>query len=206
MRYGEYPDPTDMTTLPTDIREIPMTGESMGYQTQSISSQNINSSRQILDTIQTGYEVSGGVQIEMAPKIWDDLIQGALWANWQTTPVEEDAEAITVDHDNVDPTTARTITTTTEVFDVVGTATDKIKEGQYFQLRVEDSASIPDALAGIYQVDEVLAADSCTVKQVDGATPFKASTTATTGDKCKLRASMIRAPKANVYLFQRLLH
>jgi len=195
MRIGEYADSTDLTTLPTNLREIPMTGESLGYQTQSIQSQNINSSRQILDTIQTGYEASGGLQIEIAPKVYDLLIQGALWANWQTTPIAEDAEAITIDHDNVDADTARTIETTTSLFDTVGTATDKIKEGQYFQLRVEDSDSIPEALAGIYQVDEVLTATTATVKQVDGATPFKASTTDTTGDKCKIRASMIRAPK-----------
>jgi len=203
MRFGEYADPTDLTTLPTSLREIPMTGESLGYQTQSIQSQNINSSRQILGTIQTGYEASGGLQIEMAPKTWDLLIQGALWADWQTTPVSEDDTDVTI------TAATRTIAFgSITPFDDVGTATDSIKEGQFFQLRAGSTDSIADGNVGVYQVEEVTDTATAIVKAVDGATPFSGDETA---KNCCLKASMIRAPKdgstdnmkRHVFLFEK---
>ena len=203
MRYGEYADPTDLTTLPTAIREIPMTGESLGYQTQSVSSQNINSSRQILDTIQTGYEVSGGVQIEMAPYIWDHLIQGALWANWQTTPIALDDAVVSIDAD------AREITFAAETpFDATGATANKIKEGQFIQIRVGTSNSIAAGNTGIFQIEEVTSTSVAVVKAVDGATPFSGDETS---KNCCVRASMIRAPKdgsstnmkRHVFLFEK---
>ena len=189
--YGEYTGPT---TAPTTLIELPMTGESLAFQNQFISSQNINSSRQVLDSIQTGYEVSGGIQIELAPKIYDALIAGALWADW-STDIEEDDEVIVIDHDNATPKEQRKITTTTGVFATTATDTTKIREGQYIQLRAGSTNSIPAALTGIYQIEEVVDANNAYVYAVDGATPFADSTGVGATDQCDLRSSMIRAPK-----------
>ena len=190
--YGNYTG-TPPTVLPAALQELQMTGESLGYQTQSISSQNINSSRQLSDTITTGYDVSGGIQIEFAPKVYDKFLSAALWAGWQSTEVKTASTTVVIDHDDSDEDTARTITMTGLFADEPTAA--KLCPGQFFKLEAAASAGIPDALEGVYQVDEYIDADSATVKQVDGATPFAASTTPTTDDKAKVTASMIRAPK-----------
>jgi len=191
--YGEYSG----ATAPTTLTELPMTGESLSFQNQFISSQNINSSRQILDSIQTGYEVSGGIQIELAPKIYDLLMEGALWADWSTS-IEVDNEDIEIDNTGYATATeaSRTITTlTTAIFATTESDTTKIREGQFFQLRANAAAGIPAVLEGIYQVEEVVDGNTAIVYAVDEASPFKDSTTTTTADRADIRASMIRAPK-----------
>ena len=189
--YGNYTNPgTSSEAKPLTLKELPMTGESLGYQTQSISSSNINSSRQILDTIQTGYDVSGGIQIEFAPKVYDKFLSAALWASWQVSEVN-DSVAVTVDHDHATPATARTITLGTSIFSATP-ATDKITVGQFFRLVASGASPIPKALEGVYQVESVTSGTVAVVKAVDGATPFAASATA--GD-ATIQASMIRAPE-----------
>jgi len=190
LRYGEYADPTDLSTAPTTIREIPMTGESLTWQTQSISSQNINSSRQILDTVQTGYEVSGGINIEFAPVVWDHLMQGVMWGNWQGTAVELDDVAVSITK------ATRTIEFTGaeapfETTDVAPASQDGIKAGQFFKLIASASGSIDADNCGVFQVETVSDASTAVVKAVDGATPFAGGDD--TGN-CKVRASMLRAP------------
>jgi hypothetical protein len=193
MGYGNYTNPgTGSEAKPTALKELPMTGESMGYQTQSISSSNINSSRQVLDTVQTGYEVSGGLQIELAPKVYDKFLSAALWASWQATAVNEDDVDVTIDHDNANDDTARTITLSSSLFSTTGPATGKICAGQFFKLVQGTTDPIDEDLEGVYQVDTVTSATVALVKQVDGATPFLASATA---KDAKIKASMIRAPK-----------
>lgn len=77
-------EPSYGATPTTSLRETHFTGESFGFTKQSIQSNNINSTRQVVDTVQTGFETQGGINIEMAPKVYDDLIEGALWSNWGT--------------------------------------------------------------------------------------------------------------------------
>lgn len=72
--YGQVPA--------ISLREVPFTGESFQFSKQSIESSNINSFRQVLDNIQVGFDTSGGINIEMAPKVYDDLIAGVLWNEW----------------------------------------------------------------------------------------------------------------------------
>ncbi len=64
------------------MRYLPFTGESLQYTKESISSNNINSSRQVSDVIQTGFDVSGGIDIELAAKTFDKLMEGAMWQRW----------------------------------------------------------------------------------------------------------------------------
>jgi hypothetical protein len=189
--YGNYTNPgTGSEAAPTSLKEIAMTGESLGYQTQSISSSNINSSRQILDTIQTGYDVSGGIQIEFAPKVYDKFLSASLWAAWQASEVN-DAITVSIDHDHATPATARTITVSTSIFSATP-VTDKIAVGQFFRLKASGASPIDSLLEGVYQVESVTSGTVAVVKAVDGATPFKAS--ATTAD-ATIQASMIRAPE-----------
>jgi len=82
LAYGEEPSYGAVPT--TSLKETHFTGESFGFTKQSVQSNNINSTRQVVDTVQTGFETQGGINIEMAPKVYDDLISGALWANWGT--------------------------------------------------------------------------------------------------------------------------
>jgi hypothetical protein len=183
--YGNYTDVgTASEAKPTKLQELPMTGESLGYQTQSISSQNINSSRQILDTVQTGYDVSGGIQIEMAPKIYDKFLSAALWANWQAAPVNEVDEDITI------TAATRTIVTTSDLFAATPT-TARICPGQFFRISKSTNSTVTDATVGYYQVASVTNATTAIVKAVDGASPFAADVSGL----ADIKASMIRAPK-----------
>jgi len=192
MGFGNYTNPgASNEAKPTTLKEIPMTGESMGYQTQSISSSNINSSRQVLDTVPTGYDVSGGLQIEYAPKVYDKFFSAALWAEWQTSEVN-DIVAVTIDHDNATPATSRTITFGSGTFFSATPATDKICVGQFFKLETTTTDPIDDLLIGVYQVESVASATVAVVKAVDGVTPFLASATA---KNALVKASMIRAPE-----------
>jgi len=87
--YGEIPGSGSM-------RYLPFTGESLQFTKESITSNNINPSRQVSDTIQTGFEVSGGLNIELGPKSFDDLIEAAMWDEWGTaTNVEITATVAT---------------------------------------------------------------------------------------------------------------
>jgi hypothetical protein len=79
--YGELPA--------VAFKYINFTGESLQFTKESISSNNINPSRQISDLIQTGFQVSGGINIEVAAKTFDDFIEGAMWKAWgQATDVD----------------------------------------------------------------------------------------------------------------------
>ena len=186
IRYGEYADPTT-AAAPVILRELHMTGESLGYQTQSISSSNINSSRQVLDTIKTGYDVSGGLQIEVAPGIYDDLIEGALWADWGYA-FEQTDMVISIDK------ATSTVTTALTMFDAATDqlTADTLKVGQFFQLSVGSTTPIHITNVGVYQIKSVTSGTVAICEEVDGATCF--GETEATKTAC-LRACMIRAPR-----------
>jgi len=197
--FGAYTG-VGLATKPASLKELQMTGESLGYQTQSISSSNINSSRQISDTTQTGFDVSGGIQIEMAPKVYDDFLSAALWADWQAgfAFVDED---LVIEGSNADDTVNRTITTvTTDVFSTTPAA-GRICPGQFFRLEQGAATPISADLVGIYQVESVTNTKEAIVKFVDGDTPFVdaagagVDTTAGSTDTARISGSMLRAPE-----------
>jgi hypothetical protein len=73
-------------TLPAAaFKYINFTGESLQFTKESITSNNINPSRQVSDLIQTGFQVSGGLNIELAAKTFDEFIEGVMWSDWGTT-------------------------------------------------------------------------------------------------------------------------
>jgi hypothetical protein len=79
-----YQEETTEGAYPTSgtFRYLPYTGESLQYTKDSISSNNINSTRQVSDLIQTGFQVSGGIDFELAPMLLDEFIEGAVWSDW----------------------------------------------------------------------------------------------------------------------------
>ena len=194
--YGIYAGDTP----PTALQEIAFTGESLAYSNQFISSSNINSSRQVLDSIQTGYEVSGGLQIEFAPTVYDKLIAASLWASWgeaANNKINLENEGVTVAFDGGTLSVECTITTTTAATFSANGSDAGIVEGQFFQLSAptNGTAPAPDGIFGIYQVKTVTSDKIAIVYAVDNASPFGADTITTTADKVNIKACMIRAPK-----------
>jgi len=175
LRMGSNAPANDNTVTAT-VREIPMTGESFQFSSQFISSQNINSSRQVMENLQTGFDTSGGIQIEFAPKVFDDLISGAVWADWGTTTAF--AGMVTIVKDT------RTVT-------AVGAFTN-IVEGQFFKIRKSGTDTLPLSGQGVFQVKTWVSNDSVVTYDINGVSPFFANVT---GMTCHLTGSMTRAPK-----------
>jgi len=183
MRYVEESDADNPGYNAGDnLREIPMTGESFQFSSQFIESNNINSSRQVLDQIQTGYEVNGGLQIEFAPKVYDEFIQAALWADWQGTAKNTDY-TVTIG------AVSAGVHGGTITDDATGDTMDTgLVAGQWFYLRTKSGTPVADANVGIYKAKTVVGS----VITIDESTPI---TTAEANKTCNICASMIRAPK-----------
>jgi hypothetical protein len=138
--YGEMP-------ASTDLRYTNFTGESLQFTKESISSNNINPSRQVSDLIQTGFQVSGGLNIELGAKSFDEFIEGAMWNNWGTaTDVDITATFVA----KADSTTPATITRTAGATDPFA----NIVTGQFVMVTntTGGSADAADANLGIFQV------------------------------------------------------
>ncbi len=141
---------TEYGVKPTSgaMRYTPFTGESLQFTKESITSNNINPSRQVSDTIQTGFEVGGSINIELGPKVFDQFISAAIWNNWGTATDEDlTLQAINgagSDHSFVDSAGA--------------SALDNLEVGQFFQI----SNMIESANNGIFQI-KTLTATTITV-------------------------------------------
>lgn len=90
-------DPTASETL----RYLPYTSENFAYSKESIDSATTTQSRQKQDSITVGFETSGGLEMEWAPKAYDEFIEGALWKRWGdatdfTGTLSFDADAKTI--------------------------------------------------------------------------------------------------------------
>jgi len=59
-----------------------MTGESLGYNIDYISSAEIRSDRQITDLIQAGADATGELSFELSYGSFDDFMEGALMSDW----------------------------------------------------------------------------------------------------------------------------
>lgn len=75
------------------------TGESLAFEIQTTTSQEIRADRQITDVVQTGASTSGGVNMEFSYKEYDALIEATLqgtWAHFGTEGLGA-AAAVTID-------------------------------------------------------------------------------------------------------------
>jgi len=68
----------------TTAQQMRITGESLGFNIESITSAEIRSDRAVTDLIQTGANPSGGFNFEFSPQAFDKLIEGAMWSSWST--------------------------------------------------------------------------------------------------------------------------
>lgn len=70
------------------------TGESLGYNISTTSSNEIRSDRQITDLIQTGAEASGGVNMEMSFGTYDEFMEGALGGAFANLDASDDDDGV----------------------------------------------------------------------------------------------------------------
>lgn len=104
------------------------TGESLAYEIQTTTSQEIRADRQITDVVQTGASTSGGVNFELSYKEYDPFIEAVLQGTWKHYGTEGVGVAASVTVDS----TAGTLT-----WSVAPTGTSALSElevGQWFKL------------------------------------------------------------------------
>lgn len=104
------------------------TGESLAYEIQTTTSQEIRADRQITDVVQTGASTSGGVNFELSYKEYDPFIEAVLQGTWKHYGTEGLGVAASVTLDS----TAGTLT-----WSVAPTGTSALSElevGQWFKL------------------------------------------------------------------------
>lgn len=104
------------------------TGESLAYEIQTTTSQEIRADRQITDVVQTGASTSGGVNFELSYKEYDPFIEAVLQGTWKHYGTEGVGVAASVTLDS----TAGTLT-----WSVAPTGTSALSElevGQWFKL------------------------------------------------------------------------
>lgn len=79
------------------LNDLRFTGESLKHATDTTKSSEIRSDRQVTDVIRTSIEAQGGVDFELSYAAFDDLIAGAMMADWGADlaigPVGIDASA-----------------------------------------------------------------------------------------------------------------
>jgi hypothetical protein len=104
------------------------TGESLAYEIQTTTSQEIRADRQITDVVQTGASTSGGVNFELSYKEYDPFIEAVLQGTWKHYGTEGVGVAASVTLDS----TAGTLT-----WDTAPTGPSALSElevGQWFKL------------------------------------------------------------------------
>lgn len=184
-----YAEETEYGVVPAaQFRPIPFTGESLQFTKDSIKSNNINPSRQVSDTIQTGFNVSGGIDIELAPKIFDEFIEGTLWARW--------SDPVAIDYDDADEW-SWTASTKTLVLTVAESTLEDVSAGDFVQIRnILDSDG---SASGFNGINQVVSATTTTVvfKTAIGFPSSDATHADYAGSTMKIRSSTIRNPSTS---------
>lgn len=184
-----YQEETAYGTLPSTgtFRFTPLTGESLTFSKDSITSNNINSTRQVSDVIQTGFNVSGGIEIELAGKTFDEMMEGALWNRWSTA-VDEDFSTgeLTV------VAATRTITSTRGSAPTLQT---DLSTGQFIRISGMDDAGNN----GVFQIESITSETVFIVLDPDSVL-----TNGSTGTSGRLAGSMLRNGSTSIsYVFEK---
>jgi hypothetical protein len=66
----------------TALQALRITSESLGFNIENITSNELDYSRMVGDLIQTGAENSGGIDFELSYGTFDDLLEGAMMSDW----------------------------------------------------------------------------------------------------------------------------
>jgi hypothetical protein len=69
-----------------------MTGEDLLPEVETIISEELRSDRMIADTVQVSFQNSGGFNYEFSAATFDDLLEGALCADWATDVLKNGIE------------------------------------------------------------------------------------------------------------------
>jgi|LGVF01.2.fsa_nt_gb hypothetical protein len=72
------------TTPASALQELRFTGESLGMNLASVSSNEIRDDRQISDLVLTDKDPSGEINFELSAALLDDLLEGALFGDFST--------------------------------------------------------------------------------------------------------------------------
>lgn len=75
-------EPSWGVTPAAALTQLRFTGESLGFQIQSVSSREVRADRQVADLIQTGAEAAGSVELELSYGAHDALLAAALFSDW----------------------------------------------------------------------------------------------------------------------------
>lgn len=148
------------------------TGESLGYNISTTTSQEVRADRQVTDLIQTGATASGSVNVEYSFAAYDALIESALFSAWSP------AIAISVADDIAASAAGAAFTSTATDFLAAG-----IVPGQW--VRVSGFTAGGGANNGLYRVVAVAAGSL-------GVAPAPALDEAATGLTVAIAGSMIR--------------
>lgn len=65
-----------------DLKEIRYTGESLGYNIETVQSKEIRTNRMLSDLIQTKSDAAGDINIELSAVSFDDFIEAAMASTW----------------------------------------------------------------------------------------------------------------------------
>jgi hypothetical protein len=66
----------------TALQALRITGESLGFNIENITSNELDYSRMVGDLVQTGAENSGAIDFELSYGTFDDLLEGAMMSDW----------------------------------------------------------------------------------------------------------------------------
>lgn len=89
---SEFP----ITLSPNELTALRVTGApNLGFNPNSITTNEIRSDRQVTDTILVGADAGGDLNIELSSGSFDDLISGAMFNQWTETPRKTGGSEIT---------------------------------------------------------------------------------------------------------------
>jgi hypothetical protein len=77
------------TPVTTNMKRLRMTGESIVPEVENITSNELRSDRMISDLIQVSRQNTGGFDFELSFGSFDDLLEGALFGDWNTDVLKQ---------------------------------------------------------------------------------------------------------------------
>lgn len=130
------------TTPASAMTELRYTAETLGFNINNVTSNEVRSDRQIVDLIQVGAEASGNIDFELSFGAHDPFLSGALFSSWGTP------FAVTTSDDMGASNTDGELTSANTDFLALG-----IKAGQW--IRVSGFTTADGANNGFYRVTSV---------------------------------------------------
>lgn len=146
-----------MGTIPSNpvMEPLRYTGESIGFNVETVVSNEIRDDRQITDLVNTGQESSGGFDMEMSFGAFDDLLEAALFTDYTTAIAINGDVSFNVDGTITGATGGDFVNASVgQWIQVVSSAGDSTNEGFYKIVTKTDDENIivlpvPAATAGV---------------------------------------------------------